>query len=138
MVALRRVPRESYLSQWTYQMVWALIALGRLNEADQEIATSLERSTTDQGGVIHAARAMLRVKRGDRKGALADIEEAVARGRGFIHFHHTAYSIGAVYVQRGDFERAQQWSRKPPPPVSLLRSVRDRPVFAAPREAAVS
>jgi tetratricopeptide (TPR) repeat protein len=108
-VALRRVPRESYLSQWTYQMAWALIALGRLNEAEQEIATSLARSTTDQGGVIHAARAMLRVKRGDRKGALADIEEAVARGRGFIHFHHTAYSIGAVYVQLGDFERAQQW-----------------------------
>jgi tetratricopeptide (TPR) repeat protein len=81
----------------------------RPGAAEQEIATSLERSTSDQGGVIHAARAMLRVKRGDRKGALADAEDAVARGRGFIHFHHTAYSLGAVYAQLGDFERAQKW-----------------------------
>jgi hypothetical protein len=52
---------------------------------------------------------MLRVKRGDRRGALADVDEAIARGRGFIHFHHTEYSIGTVYAQLGDFTRAQHW-----------------------------
>ena len=106
---LRRVPREAYTTQWTYQLAWSLIALGRLDEASKEIEDSLAASANDQGGVVHAARAMLRVKRGDRRGALADVDEAIARGRGFIHFHHTAYSIGAVYAQLGDFTRAQHW-----------------------------
>ena len=52
---------------------------------------------------------MLRVKKQDRAGAEADIAEAIDRGQGFGHFHHTAYSIGAIYVQLGDFDRAQQW-----------------------------
>ena len=106
---LRRVPREAQAPTWTYQLAWSLIALGRLDEASKEIEGSLAASGDDQGGVVHAARAMLRVKRGDRRGALADTDEAIARGRGFIHFHHTAYSIGAVYAQLGDFTRAQQW-----------------------------
>jgi tetratricopeptide (TPR) repeat protein len=107
--ALRRVPREVYPSQWTYQLAWSLISLNRLDEASREIETALAGMSTDQGGVIHAARAMLRVKNRDRAGAEADIAEAIARGQGFGHFHHTAYSIGAIYSQLGDFERAQQW-----------------------------
>jgi eukaryotic-like serine/threonine-protein kinase len=107
--ALRRVPREVYPPQWTYQMAWSLISLGRLDEASQEIETALSGKAPDQGGVVHAARAMLRLKRGDRPGAEADIAEAIERGKGFGHFHHTAYSIGAIYAQLGEFDRAQEW-----------------------------
>ena len=106
---LRRVPREIYPPQWTYQMAWSLISLGRLDEASQEIETALSGKAPDQGGVVHAARAMLRLKRGDRRGAEADIAEAIERGQGFGHFHHTAYSIGAIYAQLGEFDRAQEW-----------------------------
>ena len=70
---------------------------------------ALESDTGDPGGVIHAARAMLRAKRGDRTGALADVEEAIRVGRPFIHFHHTAYSIGAVYATLEDRDKAQEW-----------------------------
>jgi TolB-like protein/tetratricopeptide (TPR) repeat protein len=107
--ALLRVPREVYPPQWTYQMAWSLISLGRLDEASREIETALSGNAPDQGGVVHAARAMLRVKRGDRKGAESDISEAIERGKGFGHFHHTEYSIGAVYTQLGEFDRAQEW-----------------------------
>jgi len=75
---------------------------------------------------------MLRVKRGDRRGALADIDEAIARGRGFIHFHHTAYSIGAVYAQLGDFTRAQQWIEQAAAagfPCALLAGLRETAAF---------
>jgi tetratricopeptide (TPR) repeat protein len=90
-------------------MAWSLISLGRLDEASQEIETALSGKAPDQGGVVHAARAMLRLKRGDRPGAEADIAEAIERGKGFGHFHHTAYSIGAIYAQLGEFDRAQEW-----------------------------
>ena len=60
-------------------------------------------------GVLHAARAMLRSKRGDRAGAEADVAEAIRVGRNFLHFHHTAYSIGAVYAALGQLDKAQEW-----------------------------
>jgi tetratricopeptide (TPR) repeat protein len=31
--ALKRVPKESYPAQWTYQRAWALLTLGRLEES---------------------------------------------------------------------------------------------------------
>src|SRR5205823_1023603 len=107
--ALNRVPRESFPSQWSYQRAWALISLDRLDEAARFLDASLKDNPADQGGVLHAARAMLRSKRGDRKGAEADIAEAIRVGKNFIHFHHTAYSIGAIYATLGEFDKAQEW-----------------------------
>jgi tetratricopeptide (TPR) repeat protein len=107
--ALNRVPQESFPAQWVYQMSWALISLGRLEEADRVVSKALAENRADQGGVIHAARAMLRAKRGDRKGAEADIAEAIRVGRKYIHFHHTAYSIGAIYSTLGEYDKAEEW-----------------------------
>jgi len=106
---LRRVPREVYPAQWTYHMGFALISLGRLDEASREIESALAANVTDQGGVVHSVRALLRATRGDRKGAEGDIAAAIRIGRGFGHFHHTAYSIGQVYSVLGDLDRAQEW-----------------------------
>jgi len=107
--ALNRVPRETFPAQWTYQRTWALISLGRLDEASRVVESALKDNPADQGGLLHAARSMLRSKRGDRKGAEADIAEAIRVGKNFIHFHHTAYSIGAVYATLGEFDKAQEW-----------------------------
>jgi hypothetical protein len=52
---------------------------------------------------------MLRVRSGDRPGALADIAEAIRIGKSFGHFHHTAYAIGAVYSLLGYIEKGQEW-----------------------------
>jgi len=106
---LRRVPREVYPAQWTYHMGFALISLGRLDEASREIESALAANVTDQGGIVHSVRALLRATRGDRKGAEADIATAIRIGQGFGHFHHTAYSIGQVYSLLGDLDRAQEW-----------------------------
>ena len=107
--ALDRVPREAFPAQWIYQRAWALISLGRLDEAGRLVDEALNHNPADQGGVLHAARAMLRAKRGDRHGAEADIAEAVRVGKNFIHFHHTAYAIGAIYATLGEFDKAQEW-----------------------------
>jgi len=61
--------------------------------------------------MLHGARAMLRAKTGDRKGAEADIAEAIRIGRGFEHFHHTAYNIGCAYSMLGRRDLALHWLR---------------------------
>ena len=109
MTALNGVPREAFPAQWTYQRAWALISLNRLDEAGRFLEASLKENPIDQGGVMHAARGMLRSKRGDRKGAEADIAEATRLGKSFMHFHHTAYTIGAIYATLGKFDEAQDW-----------------------------
>jgi TolB-like protein len=106
--ALRRVPRQTFPANWTHQMAWALLALGRLDEAQREIDSALAADARDPGGVVHAARAMLRARRGDRRGAEADIGVA-GQAKGFGHFHHTAYAIGAVYATLGQLDEAQEW-----------------------------
>ena len=107
------MPQDVYPSQWTYHMGWSLVALGRLREAAQEIEAMLAKNRADQGGVIHATRALLRAKTGDRRGAEADIAAAIDVGRGFGHFHHTALTIGEVYAQLGDLGAgAARWVEK--------------------------
>ena len=41
--------------------------------------------------------------------AEADIRTAIVKGRGFIHFHHTAYNIASVYALLRQPERAVYW-----------------------------
>ena len=55
---------------------------------------------------------MLRAKRGDPAGAQADVDQAIRAGRNFMRFHHTAYSIGAVYTELGEVGKAQEWIEK--------------------------
>jgi tetratricopeptide (TPR) repeat protein len=109
LAAINRVPPETLPSQWAYQKAWTLISMGRLDEAGRVVDDALKDNPADQGGVLHGARAMLRAKRGDRRGAEADVAEAIRVGKGFIHFHHTAYTIGAVYSALGDLDKAQEW-----------------------------
>ena len=79
--ALHRVPRSVIPGLWTYQMAWALQSLGLFEESQREVDTFLAGKVPDQGGVIHSVRAMLHAKHGDRKGAQADIDEAIRIAR---------------------------------------------------------
>ena len=106
---MNRVPREAFAVTWTYQMAWALQSLGRLPEASKVVDQALAENVSDPGGTIYAARAMIRAKSGDRKGAEADIATAIRVGTGFGHFHHTAYSIAAVYSILGKLDQAEEW-----------------------------
>jgi serine/threonine protein kinase len=106
LTTLDRVPLASFPAQWTYQRAWALISLNRLDEAGRFLEAAIKENPVDQGGVMHAARGMVRIKRGDRQGAEADIADAIRLGRSFLHFHHTAYSIGAIYATMGNYDEA--------------------------------
>ena len=85
-------------SFWHYQVAWALLYLGRDEEALDLIEKYLRENPQDPGGIVTAARAILFAKRGDARRAEADIQKAIAIGSGFQHFHHTAYSIAMSYA----------------------------------------
>jgi TolB-like protein/DNA-binding winged helix-turn-helix (wHTH) protein len=107
--SLNHVPREVTPGLWSYQMAWALQSLNRLPEASRLLEAALAEDASDPGGNLYGARAMVRAKSGDRHGAQADVATAIRVGKGFGHFHHTAYSIAAVYSVLGDLDKAQEW-----------------------------
>ena len=109
---IREVPPESNQSLWNYQVAWSLLYLGRDKEAADLMEHYLRDHPEDRGGVVTSTRAILEAKRGDTPRAEADIRSAIVKGRGFIHFHHTAYNIATVSALLGRPARAVYWLRR--------------------------
>jgi tetratricopeptide (TPR) repeat protein len=106
---IRQVPPESNQSLWNYQVAWALLYLGRNEEASALMERYLRDHPEDRGGVVTSTRAILFAKTGDARRAEADVRTAIQRGRGFVHFHHTAYNIASVYALLRQPSRAVYW-----------------------------
>jgi tetratricopeptide (TPR) repeat protein len=106
---IRQVPAQSNQSLWNYQVAWALLYLGRNAEASTLMERYLRDHPEDRGGVVTSTRAILFAKTGDARRADADIQSAIIRGRGFIHFHHTAYNIASAYALLRQPARAVYW-----------------------------
>ncbi|TMF34599.1 MAG: tetratricopeptide repeat protein [Chloroflexi bacterium] len=109
---IRQVPPQSNLSLWNYQVAWALLYLGRDEEAATLMARYLGEHPEDRGGVVTSTRAVLRAKRGDARRAEEDVRTALVKGKGFVHFHHTAYNIATVYALLRQPARAVYWLRQ--------------------------
>ena len=105
----RAVPPESNQSLWNYQVAWALLYLGRDKEASDLMEQYLRAHPEDRGGVVTSTRAILEAQRGEVSRAEADIRGAIQKGKGFVHFHHTAYNIASVYALLDMPERAVYW-----------------------------
>jgi len=95
---LRTVPPEYNPPFWNSDATWALIQLGRNQDASALIARYLHDHPEDRGGLMTGLRAVLFVKQGDARRAEADIQSAMQKGKGFVHFHHTAYAIASAYA----------------------------------------
>lgn len=108
---LRQVPQQSNPSYWHYDVAWTLQYLGRTQEARALMDEYLRAHPDDRGGVVTSARAMLFAKEGDERRAKSDIAAAVEKGKGFIHFHHTAYNVASAYALLGDPDHAVRWLR---------------------------
>jgi TolB-like protein len=111
----REVPSDLNPALWHYQVAWALLYLGRDSEALDTINLYLHDHPKDPGGLLTAARAILEAKRGDTGATEADIKTAIAKGSGFQHFHHAAYSIAMAYALL----------HRPEPAVRFLREAAD-------------
>jgi tetratricopeptide (TPR) repeat protein len=80
------------------EVAWALIFLGRQEEAAQLIAEMLEKYPEDKGGQFTSLKALLSALSGDVNQAAREIRDALEKGKVFGHFHHAAYNIACAYA----------------------------------------
>jgi serine/threonine protein kinase len=78
--------------------VWMLISLGRREEARQIVSEMLDKNPTDEGGQFAGFKALMAALDGNVGEAEREIQNAVIKGQGFGHFHHTAYIIACAYA----------------------------------------
>ncbi len=105
----KSTPLERSPTLWGFQMPTALFRLGRESEARNVIDEFLRAYPRDEGGVGHSVLAMMLAKAGRRPEAEAAIAKARELGRGFGHFHHSAYNIASAYALLGEKGQAIQW-----------------------------
>jgi len=96
---------------WAFQMSFALQHLGRQREAQEKIETLLKANPSDTGGSLTAMQAMLAADAGDVPLAEGKIQEAIAKGKGYQHFHHVAYAVASAYALLDRHDQAFQYLR---------------------------
>ena len=108
---LKQVDPDASLSFWTYQMALVLLHLGKDDEALTLVQGYLKAHPEDRGGVVTSARAVWFATKGDAPHAERDIQTAVQKGKGYIHFHHAGYHIALAYALLHRPDSAVQWLR---------------------------
>lgn len=107
--ALRSVPTESNPALVGHQIVFALLSLGKKEEAAATIERFLKDYPADNRGLFTSLQAMLAASDGNHREAEEKIKSAIERGKGFGHFHHTAYHIACAYAIMNKHEQAIKW-----------------------------
>jgi tetratricopeptide (TPR) repeat protein len=109
LTVLHGIPEEVNPSLVGYQTAWVLFNLGRRQEAAAKIAQLLRDHPEDSGGLFTSVQAVLAAAAGDKRTAEAKIQLAVEKGKGFGHFHHTAYHIATAFALIGNSGQAIHW-----------------------------
>ena len=95
-------------------MAWALISMERFEEAGRLVNSALKDNSVDQGGVFHAAQGCCEPSMATAEAQKLTFAEAIRVCRNFLHFHHTAYTIGAIYTTLGSSIKPKSGSRMRP------------------------
>ena len=109
LTALRNVPAEANPALVGYQIALALFNLGRTEEASATIERFLRDYPEDNRGLFTSLQAILAASAGQEQAAEGKIKSAVEKGKGFGHFHHTAYHIACAYALMDKREQALRW-----------------------------
>jgi TolB-like protein/DNA-binding winged helix-turn-helix (wHTH) protein/tetratricopeptide (TPR) repeat protein len=96
---------------WAFQTSFALQHIGRQREAQERIDRLLKASPLDAGGSLTAMQALLAADGGDVPLAERKIQEAIAKGKGYQHFHHIAYAVASAYALLDRRDQALQYLR---------------------------
>ncbi len=103
------VSREFNPALWGFHTAWTMSRLGRRAEASSRIAESLRDSPADTGGVLSSVQAIMLAASGQQRLAEEAIRRAIEKGKGFGHFHHTAYNIATAYAVMKQAGPALRW-----------------------------
>jgi serine/threonine protein kinase/lipopolysaccharide biosynthesis regulator YciM len=106
LTALRNVPTVVNPALVGHQIVWALFNLGRKEEAVSSLEQFLRDFPEDNRGLYTSLQAVLAASEGQEREAESKIELAIKRGKGFGHFHHTAYHIACTYARMNKPDQA--------------------------------
>lgn len=106
---LRRVPSQVNPALVGHQIVLALFNLGRRDEASATLERFIADYPDDNRGLFTSLQALLAASNGQHDVAEEKIRSAVSKGRGFGHFHHTAYHIACSYALMNKPEEAVRW-----------------------------
>jgi len=109
LTAFHDVPREANPALVGYQAPLALLHLGRTQEAAAMLDQSMKHYPEDSGGLLTGVQALIAALDGDESRAERKIRSAVEKGKGFGHFHHTAYNIGCAYSLMNKSDQAIKW-----------------------------
>ena len=109
LTALRSVPPDANPSLIGHQIVLALFNLGRKEEAAATVEKFLKDYPEDNRGLFTSLQAILAASDGQQRLAEEKIQSAIERGKGFGHFHHTAYHIAVAYAIMNKQEEAINW-----------------------------
>ena len=106
---LRTIPRDANPALVGHQIAWALFNLGKKEEASALLEQLLKDHPEDTGGVFTSIQAVLAASAGQERLAEDRIKSAIEKGKGFGHFHHTAYHIACAYALMNKPELALKW-----------------------------
>jgi DNA-binding winged helix-turn-helix (wHTH) protein/TolB-like protein/Tfp pilus assembly protein PilF len=106
---LRDIPQNANPALVGHQIAWALFNLGKKDEASATLEQLLKDHPEDSGGVFTSIQAVLAATAGQQRIAENKIKSAVEKGKGFGHFHHTAYYIACAYALMNKPEQAIHW-----------------------------
>jgi TolB-like protein/tetratricopeptide (TPR) repeat protein len=109
LTVLHGIPDDVNPSLVGYLSAWVLFNLGRREEASAKIAQLLKDHPEDSGGLFTSMQAVLAASVGDKRTVEAKVRLAVEKGRGFGHFHHTAYHIATAFALVKNPEQAVKW-----------------------------
>lgn len=106
---LSAIPRNANPPLVGQQTVWALFNLGRKEEASATVDQLLREYPQDNRGLFTGLQALLAASAGQERIAEEKIKLAIEKGRGFGHFHHTAYHIASAYALMNKPDQAIKW-----------------------------
>ena len=109
LTGLRSVPSEVNPALAGHQIVWALFNLGRRDEAAATLEQFLKDYPDDNRGLYTSLQAVLAAADGRQQVAEEKIKSAIDNGKGFGHFHHTAYHIACAYAIMKKNDQAIKW-----------------------------
>ena len=110
LTALRKAPREANPVLATSFMAMVLLHLERKDEAMVIVNEFLRDNPENTNvGLFASIQAILAALTNEEKQAEGKIRNAIEKGKGFGHFHHTAYNIACAYSLMKKPEPAINW-----------------------------
>jgi tetratricopeptide (TPR) repeat protein len=94
-----------------FQLADSLFHIGRKAEAQEVVESYLQANARDIGGMNTAFLALAAADAGDVGRVTTLVKTAQDKGRGFGHFHHTAFTIARAYAIVGRADEAVAWLR---------------------------